>query len=203
MPALLVSTAAGITVTRASSGSHLEPKWFADFGQRRTMMHASGVLLVLGLFPACRSWFSALWPGGLSDLAPSRGPARSHGPGTAGSGAGSEWYGREAGRHLIGLDTLELESGHGCCGSSSLDKGGELPVGSPTCVGRLPGHGRDHSRGSPAGQPASSMATISYQVARRGSAAGGLTSTDSWFWTKSGQDAELARFSTVFPPRNR
>jgi flagellar biosynthesis protein FlhA len=128
MPALLVSTAAGITVTRASSGSHLGTEMGLQiFGQRRTMMHASGVLLVLGLLPGMPFLvFGALAGAAFlisrRRVAPPVAAAQAQQDAAqAQSGAGEKLG------DLIGLDTLELEVGHGLLRLIDLDKGGELP----------------------------------------------------------------------------
>jgi flagellar biosynthesis protein FlhA len=128
MPALLVSTAAGITVTRASSGSHLGTEMGLQiFGQRRTMMHASGVLLVLGLLPGMPFLvFGAL--AGAAFLISRRRVA----PPVPTAQAQQEAAQAQSGTgeklgDLIGLDTLELEVGHGLLRLIDLDKGGELP----------------------------------------------------------------------------
>jgi len=142
MPALLVSTAAGITVTRASSGSHLGTEMGLQiFGQRRTMMQRirrasrAGAVARMPFLVFRRSGRC-----GLSDLAPSRGPARSHGPGTAGSGAGSRVVRARSWATSIGLEhTGTGKWDMGCCGSSIWTRVASCRVGSPTCVGRLPG----------------------------------------------------------------
>jgi flagellar biosynthesis protein FlhA len=129
MPALLVSTAAGITVTRASSGSHLGTEMALQiFGQRRTLMHASGVLFVLGLLPGMPFLvFTAL--AGAAFLVSRRRvalPAATAQAQQAAAAQAQAGAGEKLG-DLIGLDTLELEVGHGLLRLIDLDKGGELP----------------------------------------------------------------------------
>jgi flagellar biosynthesis protein FlhA len=128
MPALLVSTAAGITVTRASSGSHLGTEMGLQiFGQRRTMMHASGVLLVLGLLPGMPFMVFGALAGAAFLISrrrvapPATAAQAQQDAAQAQSGAGEKLG------DLIGLDTLELEVGHGLLRLIDLDKGGELP----------------------------------------------------------------------------
>jgi flagellar biosynthesis protein FlhA len=129
MPALLVSTAAGITVTRASSGSHLGTEMALQvFGQRRTMMHASGVLFVLGLLPGMPFLvFGALAGAAFlisrRRVAPPAATVQAQQAAAAQAQAGT---GEKLG-DLVGLDTLELEVGHGLLRLIDLDKGGELP----------------------------------------------------------------------------
>jgi flagellar biosynthesis protein FlhA len=128
MPALLVSTAAGITVTRASSGSHLGTEMARQvFGQRRTMGHAAGVLLILGALPGMPFAVFAILSG-LAFYLSRRQPtvvadaqAQQAAAGAAQAGA-TEKVG-----DLIGLDTLEMEVGHGLLRLIDLEKGGELP----------------------------------------------------------------------------
>jgi flagellar biosynthesis protein FlhA len=128
MPALLVSTAAGITVTRASSGSHLGTEMGTQiFGHRRTLMHAAGVMLVLGLLPGMPLMaFGAL--AGAAFLLSRR---RIVQPMTAAQTEQAALQAKagtgEKLGDLVGFDTLELEVGHGLLRLIDLDKGGELP----------------------------------------------------------------------------
>ncbi|HEX7598319.1 MAG TPA: flagellar biosynthesis protein FlhA, partial [Polyangia bacterium] len=128
MPALLVSTAAGITVTRASSGSHLATEMGQQiFGQRRTLMHAAGVLFVLGLLPGMPFMVFAGLGGAALLLSRRKGPkpidaAQAQLAAAQAMGGATEKVG-----DLIGLDTLELEVGHGLLPLIDLEKGGELP----------------------------------------------------------------------------
>lgn len=128
MPALLVSTAAGITVTRASSGSHLGTEMGRQiFGQSRTMKYAAGVLLVLGLLPGMPlAVFAAL--GGLAFYLSRRQPKAAQAEAQAQIAAAAAQAGTgEKVSDLIGLDTLEMEVGHGLLRLIDLEKGGELP----------------------------------------------------------------------------
>ena len=128
MPALLVSTAAGITVTRASSGSHLATDMGQQiFGQRRTMRHAAAVMFILGLLPGMPFMIFAALGGGALLLARRsvRKPvdaAQAQLAAAMAQGGATEKVG-----DLIGLDTLELEVGHGLLPLIDLEKGGELP----------------------------------------------------------------------------
>lgn len=129
MPALLVSTAAGITVTRASSGSHLGTEMARQmFGQRRTMGHAAGVLLIMGALPGMPFIVFAVLSGLAFYLSrrqptPSQAEAQAQQAAAAAAQAGAS----EKVSDLIGLDTLEMEVGHGLLRLIDLEKGGELP----------------------------------------------------------------------------
>ena len=128
MPALLVSTAAGITVTRASSGSHLGTEMGAQiFGQRRTLMHAAGVLFVLGLLPGMPFLAFGSLAGGAFLLSRRRIAQPVTAAQAQQAAAQAQAGAAEKLSDLIGLDTLELEVGHGLLRLIDLDKGGELP----------------------------------------------------------------------------
>jgi len=127
MPALLVSTAAGIVVTRAAGtdlGSQLGTQ---IFGNARVLQTASGVLVALGLLPG----MPLMAFGGvavslfvLSRRARSAAAAASAGPRPKAD------EGRPAGdrvQDLLALDALELEVGYGLLPLIDLDKGAELP----------------------------------------------------------------------------
>jgi flagellar biosynthesis protein FlhA len=127
MPALLVSTAAGIIVTRASSGAKLGAELGAQmFGQRHTLKHAAVVLLGIGLLPG----MPLLAFGALAGLAytlsrrqpPKALPAQAAQAAAAAAGPKQETLGS-----LVDLDTLELEVGHGLLSIIDMDRGGELP----------------------------------------------------------------------------
>jgi flagellar biosynthesis protein FlhA len=129
MPALLVSTAAGITVTRASSGSHLGTEMARQmFGQRRTMGHAAGVLLILGALPGMPFVVFAVLSG-LAFYLSRRQPTevQSEAQAQQAAAAAAQAGTSEKVSDLIGLDTLEMEVGHGLLRLIDLEKGGELP----------------------------------------------------------------------------
>jgi flagellar biosynthesis protein FlhA len=125
IPALLVSTAAGIIVTRASSGSKLGAELASQvFGQKRTLKHAAVVLTSIGLLPGM-PLIAFLTLAGLAMVLARRQPAKavpSAEAQAAASGPKQETLGS-----LIDLDTLELEVGHGLLAIIDLDHGGELP----------------------------------------------------------------------------
>jgi flagellar biosynthesis protein FlhA len=125
IPALLVSTAAGIIVTRASSGAKLGAELGAQvFGQKRTLQHAALVLSGIGLLPGM-PLIAFLTLAGLAFVLSRRKPQKpvpSAEAQAAAAGPKQETLGS-----LIDLDTLELEVGHGLLAIIDLERGGELP----------------------------------------------------------------------------
>jgi flagellar biosynthesis protein FlhA len=125
IPALLVSTAAGITVTRASSGAKLGAELGAQvFGQNRTLKHAAVVLLGIGLLPGMPLLaFLAL---AVVAFLLSRRPAPKPAPAQVAQ-TGAAAHKPETIGSLVDLDTLALEVGHGLLSLIDLERGGELP----------------------------------------------------------------------------
>lgn len=125
IPALLVSTAAGIIVTRASSGAQLGSEMGKQiFGQQRVLKHAAYVLLAIGLLPGMPLMVFGLLAAGsmaLSRRKPPKVVAKPLQP------AGTTPEKKETLGSLIDLDILELEVGHGLLRLIDLEKGGELP----------------------------------------------------------------------------
>jgi flagellar biosynthesis protein FlhA len=125
IPALLVSTAAGIIVTRASSGAKLGAELGAQvFGKKRTLQHAALVLSGIGLLPGM-PLIAFLTLAGLAFVLSRRKPQKpvpSAEAQAAAAGPKQETLGS-----LIDLDTLELEVGHGLLAIIDLERGGELP----------------------------------------------------------------------------
>ena len=129
MPALLVSTAAGIIVTRAGAGTELGPQVGEQFfGQPEPLMHAAGGAGRAGagaghaaavLRPAGR--------GGLHGRAPPGPQARRRGRPAAAAAEAAKAAAPERLTDLIALDALELEVGHGLLPLIDIDRGGELP----------------------------------------------------------------------------
>ena len=195
MPALLVSTAAGITVTRASSGSHLGTEMGAQiFGHRRTLMHAAGVLLVLGLLPGMPLLAFGALAGAAFLLSRRRvAPPMTAAQAQQAAAQAQSRHGREAGRpHRL----RHLGTGSGTRVAAAHRSGqGWRAAGS----GHQPapadcrGHRRDHSRGSLAGQPASRWQRVPHQVARRGSGQRGGLPRPTHGSGPVRQDAEVAR----------
>jgi flagellar biosynthesis protein FlhA len=124
VPALLVSTAAGIIVTRAGSGTEFGPQVSAQvFSQPRPLLHASAVLGALALVPgmpvlslgllATVAFVMARRQSRPAALAPAPAAAKAPAPDRIGD--------------LINLDALELEVGHSLLPLIDMEKGGELP----------------------------------------------------------------------------
>ena len=129
MPALLVSTAAGIVVTRGGAGSNLGKSMGGQmFGKSRVLGYTSAVLGVLALLPGMPTLpFAAL---SLGVLALSR--RKAAGTPAAGAAARAEDAADakdkpERIQDLIQVDAIELEVGHGLLRLIDLGKGGELP----------------------------------------------------------------------------
>ena len=126
IPALLVSTAAGIIVTRASSGARLGAEMGKQvFGNRRVLKHASMVLLGMGLMPGMPLFAFAVLAGGAFMLSRRDPPKALPKIASPADGEGKEK--KETIGSLIDLDTLELEVGHALLNLIDLEKGGELP----------------------------------------------------------------------------
>jgi flagellar biosynthesis protein FlhA len=126
IPALLVSTAAGIIVTRASSGSKLGAELGAQvFGQKRTLQHAAIVLSGIGLLPGM-PLIAFVTLAGLAFVLSRRKPPKP-GPSAEAQAAAAAGPKQETLGSLIDLDTLELEVGHGLLSIIDLERGGELP----------------------------------------------------------------------------
>jgi flagellar biosynthesis protein FlhA len=131
MPALLVSTAAGIIVTRASSGSRLGADVGQQvFGHQRTLKHAAGVMLVMGLLPGMPLLFFGALAGAcyaLSRRQPKAAAAQASAAAQAAQAEEAKKGAPEKLSDLVGLETLEMEVGHALLPLIDLDKGGELP----------------------------------------------------------------------------
>jgi len=130
MPALLVSTAAGIIVTRAGAGAQLGAQVGGQiFGQSRTLQHAAGVLGAIAILPG----MPTLAFGGLAAalfLLSRRRPATGAAAlGAAGAtpAASDKAPAPERMADLVALDALEIEVGHGLVAIIDVDRGGELP----------------------------------------------------------------------------
>lgn len=125
MPALLVSTAAGIVVTRAA-GSDLGTQVKGQlFGNARVLQYTSAVMAVMGLIPG----LPALPFFGLAALsyAASR---RAAGPGAAAAAAqkkAADEPRKERIQDLLQLDAVELEVGMALLPLIDLQRGAELP----------------------------------------------------------------------------
>ncbi len=117
IPALLVSTAAGVVVTRAAIGAPLAPVLAQQLGQqRKALTTAAGVLLAVGLVPGV-PLLPFLFFGGVLGLAaraaPER-PATDEGNEAAGTPDESEdpdRHERDELQHLLQVPLLELQVG--------------------------------------------------------------------------------------------
>jgi flagellar biosynthesis protein FlhA len=124
IPALLVSTAAGIIITRAGTGTEFGPQIGQQmFGQSRPLMQASAVLAALALVPG----MPVLSFGLLAGVAFMTARKRSKAPALPVPSAADKAPVPERLQDLINLDALELEVGHALLPLIDLDKGGELP----------------------------------------------------------------------------
>jgi flagellar biosynthesis protein FlhA len=126
LPALLISTAAGMVVTRAGAGANLGQAIGAQmFGKSRVLSYSSAVLGALALLPGMPTVpFATL---SLAAFALSRrkslsatAPVRADEPSDAKDRP-------EKVSDLIAVDAIELEVGHGLLRLIDLQKGGELP----------------------------------------------------------------------------
>jgi flagellar biosynthesis protein FlhA len=130
MPALLVSTAAGIVVTRAA-GTDLGTQVGSQiFGRPRVLSTASVVLLALGLLPGmplaafggvAATLFLLSRRAGAAEQARA---AAKHAPKAEEAGAGKA---PEKIQDLLALDAVEVAVGYGLLPLIDPDKGGELP----------------------------------------------------------------------------
>jgi flagellar biosynthesis protein FlhA len=129
LPALLVSTAAGIIVTRAGAGVELGPQVNRQFfGQPKPLMHAAAVLGALALVPGMPLMSFGL----LAAVALMVGRRRARKPAAEAAQAAAAAKAAAAAAperltDLITLDALELEVGPGLLPLIDIDRGGELP----------------------------------------------------------------------------
>jgi flagellar biosynthesis protein FlhA len=127
MPALLISTAAGIVVTRAGSGAHLGLEIGGQmFGRSRTLTYAAGVLCALAIVPGLPTIPFGLLGVGAYVLSRRRDqPEKARKAAEAAAEAARP--APERMQDLIVVDAIELEVGHALLRMIDLDKGGELP----------------------------------------------------------------------------
>jgi flagellar biosynthesis protein FlhA len=127
MPALLISTAAGIVVTRAGSGAHLGLEIGGQiFGRSRTLSYAAGVLGALASVPGLPTIPFGLLALGAYLLSRRRDRPESERR-AAELAAEAAAPKPERMQDLIVVDAIELEVGHALLRIIDLDKGGELP----------------------------------------------------------------------------
>jgi flagellar biosynthesis protein FlhA len=126
IPALLVSTGAGIVVTR-SAGADLGTQVSAQiFGRPSVLKTTAVVLLSLGLLPGMPLFAFAVLAG-LMLIAARRATAAAAEPGPALAAEAAAGKGPERIQDLLAVETLEVEVGYGLLTLIQLDKGGELP----------------------------------------------------------------------------
>jgi flagellar biosynthesis protein FlhA len=127
MPALLISTASGILVTRAGSGAHLGLEIGGQiFGRSRTLSYAAGVLCALAIVPGMPTIPFGLLGAGAYLLSRRRDqPDKARRAAEAAAEAARP--APERMQDLIVVDAIELEVGHALLRMIDLDKGGELP----------------------------------------------------------------------------
>ncbi|HVR61771.1 MAG TPA: flagellar biosynthesis protein FlhA [Polyangia bacterium] len=129
MPALLVSTAAGIVVTRAGSGQYLGLEMGGQvFGHPKTLSYASTVLGVLAIIPGMPTIPFAVFSIAAFALARLRSrPSVAAKKAAEAAAESAKAPAPERMQDLLTVDAIELEVGHGLLRFIDLDKGGELP----------------------------------------------------------------------------
>ncbi len=128
MPALLISTAAGIVVTRAGSGAHLGLEIGGQmFGRSRTLTYAAGVLGALAAVPGMPTIPFGVLATGAYLLSRRREQPEAARRAAAEAAAEAARPAPERMQDLIAVDAIELEVGHGLLRLIDLEKGGELP----------------------------------------------------------------------------
>jgi flagellar biosynthesis protein FlhA len=128
MPALLVSTAAGIVVTRAGAGSDLPTQMGQQIlGQPRVLKSASVVMALLGFLPGMPTVAFLGLAAGTFALSRRAAKRKAQPSLDAKKEAAKEAARPERMTDLLALDALELEVGFGLLPLIDLAKGGELP----------------------------------------------------------------------------
>lgn len=127
MPALLVSTAAGVLVTRVE-GSDLGTQVSGQiFGSPRALKYSSFVLGLLALIPGLPAMAFAPLAIGAYVMSRRIEKATAEAARAPKRAADEKAKGESKITDLLSLDTLELEVGYGLLPSIDLDKGGEIP----------------------------------------------------------------------------
>ena len=130
MPSLLVSTAAGIVVTRAGSGQFLGLEMSGQvFGKAKTLSYAAIVLGALAIVPGMPTIPFGIFSLGAFALSRfrSRPAVAARRAAEAASDAAKASPAPERMQDLLTVDAIELEVGHALLRLIDLDKGGELP----------------------------------------------------------------------------
>jgi flagellar biosynthesis protein FlhA len=127
IPALLVSTGAGIVVTRAAGGADLGSAMGSQLlGNPRVLATCAAVLAVLGLLPGM-PLAAFLGVGGLLYGLSRRTASRLRAAAAAPAPKPEEARGPERLQDLLSVEALELEVGYGLVPLIDLARGGELP----------------------------------------------------------------------------
>jgi flagellar biosynthesis protein FlhA len=128
IPALIVSTAAGIVVTRAATDTELAATFTLQFaGHHRALLISSATLLMLGLIPGLPKFpflllaavMGVIAYGGFKESRRSAAPAAAAAPTAAAAGP-------EKVEKLLALDPLELEVGYSLIPLVDPGQGGDL-----------------------------------------------------------------------------
>lgn len=130
IPALLVSTAAGVVVTRAASGDALGPVMVRQLGAKKEALWAtSGLLAVVGLLPGMPTVPFMLLAGGTALFARSGAEAvvgEDSEPSAGDAADGDMPDEREQLEDMLPVDLLEFEVGFDLVPLVDASKGGEL-----------------------------------------------------------------------------
>jgi flagellar biosynthesis protein FlhA len=137
IPALLVSTAAAVMVTRASLGSELSPVLIKQFSQRKNALQVTaGILAVIGLMPGMPilpffALAGAIYWGARTNLlgAEAAGALAAGGDKKGGAAAGEkkkEPTERERIEEMLPVELVELEVGYDLVSLVDQTQGGEL-----------------------------------------------------------------------------
>jgi flagellar biosynthesis protein FlhA len=127
LPALLVSTAAGILVTRAAGADMGSQVGGQLFGRSRVLSYTAGVLALLGLLPGLPALVFLPTAGVLALLARRASARAAQAKGQPVKKADEGAPKQERIQDVLRLDTLELEVGYQLLPLIDLDKGGEVP----------------------------------------------------------------------------
>ncbi len=132
IPALLISTATGIIVTRAASESNLGRDLFKQItGQPLVLILASVLLFVMGFLPGFPRWILFIMAAGMAYLGYTLLQASRVSLAAAGQEASSESVLEEMRKpenviQLLEVDPLEVEFGYGLIPLADVNQGGDL-----------------------------------------------------------------------------
>lgn len=127
MPALLVSTAAGILVTRAAGADLGSQVGGQLFGRARVLSYTAGVLALLGLLPGLPALVFLPTAGVLALLARRASAKEAAASGQPARPPEDATPRQQRIQDVLKLDTLELEVGYQLLPLIDLEKGGEVP----------------------------------------------------------------------------